>query len=78
MNGTMYLIRMVNLEVTGNEIRTRIVTNNEIIEKAAREGTFQLSKEAQAAINENIELRKKCDHLFDDLGYCVYCDWRED
>ena len=63
--------------MTGNQIRERIIANNELIARLSNEGQFVLSPEAHNALEENKHLQQICDHLFDDLGYCVYCDWRE-
>lgn len=63
--------------MTGIEIRKRIVANNELIARLAQSGQFVLSPEAKEALEENKHLQQVCDHLFDDLGFCVYCDWRE-
>lgn len=63
--------------MSGEQIKAQIIRNNKIIEQEARTGVFTLSKKAQEAIEENKHLRAMCHHEFDDLGYCIYCDYNE-
>lgn len=61
--------------MNGNEIRERIVTNNEKIHEYLNK--FVLSKELNSLMEENEELRKICPHEFED-GICKYCQVLEE
>lgn len=63
--------------MSGDEIRKRIIENNKIIEQSLSP-TFILNRAVQQALNENKELQKICQHEYDDLGYCIYCDKEKD
>lgn len=63
--------------MNGEEIRKKITINNKIIEDSARLGFFTLNQRVQEALEENRQLRAKCHHEFNELGYCIYCDYNE-
>jgi hypothetical protein len=63
--------------MTGEEIRKRIIENNKIIEQSLSP-TFVLNRAVQKAIEDNKRLQSLCDHEYDDLGYCIYCDKEKD
>lgn len=63
--------------MNGNEIRERIIKNNKIIEDYACRGFFILNENVQNALEENRQLRAKCHHEFNELGYCIYCDYND-
>ena len=59
--------------MSGEDIRKRIIENNLIIEQSLSP-TFVLNKAAQKALEDNKYLQSICDHEYDELGYCIYCD----
>ena len=59
--------------MSGNEIREKINENNKIIAEQTL-ATFTLNQKAAEALRENKHLQDICDHEFDELGYCIYCD----
>ena len=63
--------------MSGEEIRQKIIENNKIIEQSLSP-TFVLNRAAQQAMEENKKLQSICQHEFDELGYCIYCDKEKD
>lgn len=63
--------------MSGEEIRKKIVENNKIIEQSVTP-TFILNKTVQKALEENKRLQQICQHEYDELGYCIYCDKEKD
>ena len=63
--------------MSGEEIRQKIIENNKIIEQSLSP-TFVLNRAAQQAMEENKKLQNICQHEFDELGYCIYCDKEKD
>ena len=59
--------------MNGKEIRQRIIENNKIIEESLSPN-FVLNPAAQKALEDNKRLQALCDHEYDELGYCIYCD----
>lgn len=66
-------MKEANLEMSGPEIRNKIIANNKIIEEGQK-SMFVLDRKVLAAIEENKHLRQICKHDFDELGYCKFCD----
>lgn len=66
-----------NSLMDGNEIRERIAINNKIIEET-NPAIFVLNEKVSKALKENEELRRICQHEYNDLGYCIYCDKQVD
>lgn len=64
--------------MSGNEIREKITYNNQRIEEALNKCIFTLNKEVVALREENRRLQSQCDHEFNELGYCIYCDKEKD
>lgn len=66
-----------NSLMNGEEIRKRILENNKIIEQSLSP-TFVLNRAAQKAMEDNKKLQAICDHEYDELGFCIYCDKEKD
>jgi len=64
--------------VSGEEIRKNIISLNESIMDAVNPAVFVLNSKVQEAQKEILRLRGLCNHEYDDLGYCIYCDKRKD
>ena len=62
-----------NSLMNGKEIRQRIIENNKIIEESLAPN-FVLNRAVQKALEDNKRLQALCDHEYDELGYCIYCD----
>lgn len=63
--------------MTGFQIRGQIDKNNAKINQSFRPEVFVLDTRIAKLIQENNQLRKQCEHKFEN-GICVYCDIRED
>lgn len=57
----------------GKEIRKEINFRQEVIKKLLDSNRFILNQDIVKMSKEIEELRKKCDHKFDENGICVYC-----
>ena len=55
------------------EIKKTIDHNNSLIESFLNPNVFTLNNTVAQLISENRELQKKCNHVFDENGYCIYC-----
>ena len=55
------------------EIKKTIDHNNSLIESFLNPNVFTLNNTVAQLISENRELQKKCSHVFDENGYCIYC-----
>lgn len=60
--------------MNGTEIKGQIEKNNLIIENYAATGMFVLTPEVKEALAENKRLRKICKHVFNEAGFCIYCN----
>lgn len=58
----------------GIEIRKKIDENNKRISELLSPCTFILNNTVGELISENRKLQEKCNHEFDEDGFCVYCD----
>lgn len=63
--------------MNGNEIKEKIIKNNEIIENA-NHSMFTLNKEVQRALEENMHLRTICPHVYhfdkdEKVNRCIFC-----
>lgn len=63
--------------MNGQEIKERIIKNNEVIENA-NHSMFVLNKEVEKALNENMHLRSICPHVYryneeEKVNRCVFC-----
>lgn len=63
--------------MSGEEIRKKILENNKIIEQSLSP-TFVLNRAVQKALEDNKRLQNMCNHEYDELGYCIYCDKEKD
>lgn len=61
----------------GEEIKRKIETNNELIEKILDVGQFILNERIVSLAEENDALQKVCPHEYED-GLCIYCSAEED
>lgn len=61
----------------GVKIRKKIISLNTLIEKSIDPTSFVLNEKVQKARAEIEYLRRICQHEYDDLGYCIYCDKRK-
>ena len=66
-----------NSLMSGEEIRKKILENNRIIEQSLSP-TFVLNRAVQKALEDNKRLQGICNHEYDELGYCIYCDKEKD
>lgn len=62
-----------NVNIKQLEIKKQIDYNNSLIEKLLNPNIFTLNNTVSQLISENRELQKKCSHVFDENGYCIYC-----
>ena len=62
-----------NINIKQLEIKKQIDYNNLLIEKLLNPNIFTLNNTVAQLISENRELQKKCNHVFDENGYCIYC-----
>lgn len=62
-----------NINIKQLEIKKQIDYNNSLIEKLLNPNIFTLNNTVSQLISENRELQKKCEHSFDEDGYCIYC-----
>lgn len=60
--------------MSGNEIREKIIQNNKRIEEVLNKCIFTLNREVLQLREENRRLQSQCDHEFNELGFCIYCD----
>lgn len=60
--------------MSGEQIRDKIIANNKRIDEILDKSTFTLNIEVMALREENRRLQSICDHKFDELGFCIYCD----
>lgn len=58
--------------MTSEQIHNKIVENNNEIEKILTANRFTLNIKIQELLEENKELQKECNHLFEN-GVCIYC-----
>lgn len=58
--------------MTSEQIHNKIIENNNEIERILTANRFTLNIRIQELLEENKELQKECDHLFEN-GVCVYC-----
>lgn len=58
--------------MTNLEIKTKIDTNNKLIESILNPSEFTLNNTVMALLQENAALQEQCKHSFVD-GYCEYC-----
>lgn len=63
--------------MSGNEIREKIIKNNEIIENA-NHSIFVLNDAVKNALEENMKLRTICQHEYaydesEKVNRCIYC-----
>lgn len=58
--------------MNGEEIKEKILFNNQKIEELLDPTVFILQPEIQKYLEENEQLRAKCPHLFKN-GECIYC-----
>ncbi len=63
--------------MSGQEIKEKIIKNNEVIENA-NHSMFVLNKEVEKALNENMHLRSICPHVYkyneeEKVNRCVFC-----
>lgn len=62
-----------NINIKQLEIKRQIDYNNSLIESFLNPNVFTLNNTVAQLISENRELQKKCNHVFDENGYCIYC-----
>ena len=62
-----------NINIKQLEIKKQIDHNNSLIESFLNPNVFTLNNTVAQLISENRELQKKCNHVFDENGYCIYC-----
>ena len=62
--------------MSGEEIREKIIELNDSITNEISPAVFVLNEKVSKAQKEIEYLRRICDHKYDDLGYCIYCDKR--
>ena len=66
-------IFVMNNEIINQlEIKKTIDHNNSLIESFLNPNIFTLNNTVAQLISENRELQKKCNHVFDENGYCIY------
>lgn len=58
--------------MTSEQIHNKIIENNNEIERILTANRFTLNIRIQELLEENKELQKECNHLFEN-GVCVYC-----
>lgn len=58
--------------MTSEQIHNKIIENNNEIERILTANRFTLNIRIQELLEENKELQKGCDHLFEN-GVCIYC-----
>lgn len=58
--------------MNGEEIKAKILFNNQKIEALLDPSVFILQPEVQKYLEENEELRAQCPHVFQG-GKCIYC-----
>lgn len=63
--------------MNGFQIREKIDKNNAEINQNFRPEVFVLDTRIAKLIQENNQLRKQCEHKFEN-GICVYCDYEEE
>ena len=63
--------------MSGQEIKEKIIKNNEVIENA-NHSMFVLNKEVEKALSENMHLRSICPHVYkyneeEKVNRCIFC-----
>lgn len=58
--------------MTGEEIRKKILFNNQLIKEKSDPSTFVFQKEVVELMEQNEELQKLCPHIYEN-GECIYC-----
>jgi len=56
-----------------NEIKQKILFNNQKLETLIKPGQFVLNPEIANLLKENDELRAQCNHEYEN-GVCIYCN----
>ena len=59
--------------MNGLEIKEAIDNNNKLIEGMLVPNQFTLNNIIKDLLKENEELQNKCNHEFDEYGFCIYC-----
>lgn len=58
--------------MSGEEIREKVLFNNQRIQELLDPSVFILQPEVQELLEENEELQAQCPHIFQE-GKCIYC-----
>lgn len=58
--------------MSGEEIREKVLFNNQRIQELLDPSVFILQPEVQELLEENEELQAQCPHIFQG-GKCIYC-----